>query len=140
MSVLHRLRGDSGNAAASMIFAVLAVILIGAVVSVTVALTGLTSTVNTASSISTAVDMRYDQYVRELRAGGSPNLGSICYASDNTCVTVASATTSGTTVTLSLHAVFANGGTVRDLTRTTVTNAGTRITGFDSANNPVWGP
>lgn len=135
---MSRFRSDRGDAAGSMVFALLSVILISAIVTITVAVVNQTSAISVTQATRTAVDQRMDAYVHDLRMGApTPDKAQKCYPAQNTCVSVVSETAAGGTSTIVLRAT--RGTQSKDFSRTTVSGAAQRIVGFDSANNPVWG-
>lgn len=135
----HRLTDDRGSAAMALGFTLLAGTLVTVMAGLAVGVSMTAGSAAATSSMNGAIDGRYDQYLSELRAGGTPSLAEVCTAATRTCATITSATGT-TTVTVTLTASYASGSYTDTQKRTYVARAGSIISGFDSDNDPVWAP
>ena len=135
----HTLADDRGSAAMALGFTLLAATLITVMASLAVGVSMTAGAAAATSSMNGAIDGRYDRYLTELRAGGTPSVAEVCAPATRTCSTITGATGT-TTVTVTLTASYANGAYTDTQVRRYVARAGSIISGFDSDNDPVWAP
>lgn len=131
-----RITDDRGSAAVALGFALLAAALVTVMASLAVGVSMTTGAAAAASAINSAIDARYDTYIDDLRSSSAPSTAESCVLSTNSCATITGVTGSQLTFTAS----YANGSYTDTQVRRYVTKTGSAIAGFDSKNNPVWGP
>lgn len=125
--MFRNLRDEIGNAASSVVLAILAAIIGGTLVTIAVSLVSTIDGTAAANSASDAVSARYADYLAD-----PDDLSEICYPASDTCVSI---TADGAVVTLT--ADHGEGDYIMSRDRATVTTV-THISGFDSDGNPIW--